>query len=173
MFLPYEVILWIYFSLFLQKLEIEAKTVKPKGPNTSINDDSNDVIFVDDPPKRDEKQNRTTFTNAIKEKSKEKKTEDSTTPPLPSDPVQKSKEKSMYANSVDEIETKQTTDAAEVTTTITTTVAAPAPKRSEWDMFAEQDVDSNFDVSDFHCLNNINNLHVVFFFFSNYRVQVL
>lgn len=40
-------------------------------------------------------------------------------------------------------------------------VAAAAPKKNEWDMFAEQDLDSNFDVSNNSATTAINQCNIV------------
>lgn len=104
----------------LRKLAGASKETSPvKKSIERFSDESNDVIFVEEPSK---KQQPTSFKNAIN-KSHNRSVDEANTPPLP--------------------ETTKLDDAkADAKMNV-----APAPKRNDWDMFAEQDIDSNFDVS--------------------------
>lgn len=108
----------------LKKLAVTSKESSPvKKSMERFSDESNDVIFVETPPK---KQQPTSFKNVInKSRNRHSDQDDVITPPLPE---------------------KTKPDDAKADENPKPNVA-PAPKRNDWDMFAEQDIDSNFDVS--------------------------
>lgn len=109
----------------LKKLAVTSKDSSPvKKSVERFSDESNDVIFVETPPKK--QQQPTSFKNVInKSQNRHSDQDDAITPPLP--------EKTKPDDAKPDENPKPN--------------VAPAPKRNDWDMFAEQDIDSNFDVS--------------------------
>lgn len=87
-----------------------------------MTDESNDVIFIEEPGPK-------SFKNLFSQDQRKTETKISTTPPLNTsfDPEKDKQHKENAA---------KTKNDGNGTT-----------KRADWDMFAEQDIDSNFDVS--------------------------
>lgn len=112
----------------LKKLAVASKDSSPVKTKAieRYSDESNDVIFVEEPSKKPQP---TSFKNVIN-KSHRRDSDEAITPPLPE------QEKPDDTKPSD---TKPDENAKPN--------VAPAPKRNDWDMFAEQDIDSNFDVS--------------------------
>lgn len=94
-----------------------------------MTDESNDVIFVGEPGPK-------SFKNLFSHEPTKSELKKSTTPPPP------------LTTDLDEDKDRNYKDSNK-----TKTDGNGATKRMDWDMFAEQDIDSNFDVSHFICCN--------------------
>lgn len=92
----------------------------------TMTDESNDVIFVEEPGPK-------TFEHLFSHESRKIEPKPSTTPPL-NVSLDEEKDKTQKDNAA-----KIKNDGNGTT------------KRADWDMFAEQDIDSNFDVSSDLC----------------------
>lgn len=97
----------------------------PKRHNDSFTDESNDVIFVEQPSA---KKPQTSFKNLFTREIHDTDTSAKSSPPPETHDTDK--EKQSKDNSI-----KAKIDINAIA------------KRTDWDMFAEQDIDSNFDVS--------------------------
>lgn len=113
-----------FFNL-KQKLSVDGKEGGPKRHTEDFTDESNDVIFVEAPVT---KKPQTSFKNIFPRENHEITDKAVKSPPTASNIPE------MEKQSKDSL-TKAKIDINAVT------------KRTDWDMFAEQDIDSNFDVS--------------------------
>lgn len=118
-----------------QKLSGTTKENHSKPINETMTDESNDVIFVDEPGPKSFKH----LFSHDKTKSDSKK---STTPPPQDDLDQEhDKHKDPFKSKTD---------------------GNGANKRTDWDMFAEQDIDSNFDVRNIQLLFIVHSISCIF-----------
>lgn len=121
-----------------QKLSSTTKDHRPQPPNESMTDESNDVIFVDEPGPN-------TFKNILAQEQKRNATKKSTPPPLSNelDRDQDQDQDQDQDEDQNQDKDKQLKDSIKAKID-----GNGATKRNDWDMFAEQDIDSNFDVSE-------------------------
>lgn len=119
------------------------KDHRPQPPNESMTDESNDVIFIDEPGPN-------TFKNILAQEQKRNATKKSTSPPPPPPSTESEPNLDKDKQSKDSIKPKVDGNGA--------------AKRNDWDMFAEQDIDSNFDVSELIFLYVENSVQIVYSF---------
>lgn len=109
--------------IFLQKLSDTSKHNRSQVMNEATTDESNDVVFLEEP---ELKSFKNLFSHEHEMTSDTKKTIRETSPTKDTDPGND--------NQLKDLSLKWKNDGNGAT------------KRTDWDMFAEQDIDSNFDV---------------------------